>query len=150
MAISGNAAASDRPIVLCSGGFDPPHTGHCHYLLGAIFHGKIIIALNSDEWLIRKKGYRLMPYRDRANVMLEFKNVADVVPVDDHDGTVCTALRAILPDFFANGGDRDDRQKCAAFMAEHSVCKELGIKELFGVGGTTKIQSSSKLVEAVR
>ena len=136
--------------VLCSGGFDPIHSGHLHYLLGAVIYGKVIVALNSDDWLRRKKGYCFQPWWDRANIVRSIKNVDEAVPVDDHDDTVCAALRAILPDYFANGGDRHDRQRCAAFTAEHSVCKELGIEELFGVGGRTKMQSSSKLVEAVR
>lgn len=127
--------------VLVSGGFDPPHTGHCHLLLGAVMYGKIIIALNSDDWLIRKKGYRLMPWIDRANVMLSFKNVADVIKVDDSDDTICEALRRIRPDYFANGGDRSK-----ADPREHAVCKEFGIEELFKVGGEKKMQSSSALV----
>ena len=132
-------------IVLCSGGFDPIHSGHLHYLLGAVIYGKVIVALNSDDWLIRKKGYCFQPWWDRANVVRSIKNVDEAVPVDDHDDTVCAALRAILPDYFCNGGNRLE-----ADPREHSVCKELGIKELFGVGGAMKMQSSSKLVETVR
>jgi D-beta-D-heptose 7-phosphate kinase/D-beta-D-heptose 1-phosphate adenosyltransferase len=136
-----------QSVVLISGGFDPPHTGHCHLILGASCHGAVIVALNSDDWLIRKKGYRLMPFEDRANVMLSFKNVADVIPVLDSDGTVCAALRGVRPTYFANGADRHQRQQCSEFSAEHVLCQELGITELFGVGGTMKMGSSSELVE---
>lgn len=147
---SGNAAATDRPIVMVSGGFDPCHSGHCHLIASAVFYGRIVVVVNSDEWLIRKKGYRLLPWDDRANVLLQFGNVADVVKVDDSDGTVCEALRRVKPDIFANGADRHDRQECAAFTSEHAVCQELGIREMFCVGGSVKMQSSSALVEAVR
>ena len=134
-------------IVLVSGGFDPPHTGHCHLILGAAVHGSVIVALNSDAWLVRKKGYRLMPFVDRANVMLSFKNVGDVLAVDDDDDTVCQALQMVIPDYFANGGDRHDRQECSAFFREHQVCEEFDIVELFNVGGL-KMQSSTNLVRA--
>ena len=129
---------SDPAIALCSGGFDPVHSGHCHYLLQAACHGVVVVALNSDEWLIRKKGFRLMPWDDRANVLLMFEVVADVVEVDDADGTICQALRTIKPTVFCNGGDR-----IHADSREHAACHELGIVELFSVGGP-KVQSSSR------
>ena len=43
-------------VVIVSGGFDPIHSGHIQYLLEAKKLGDIlIVALNSDEWLIEKK-----------------------------------------------------------------------------------------------
>ncbi|KKK55878.1 hypothetical protein LCGC14_3070130, partial [marine sediment metagenome] len=53
-------------IVLCSGGFDPLHVGHLRYLQSPAHWGKIVVALNSDEWLIRKKGYVFMPGKSRV------------------------------------------------------------------------------------
>ena len=69
--------------------------------------------------------------------------MSSVVAVKDDDGTVCEALKWLKPDYFVNGGDRT-----AANEAEHEVCKELGIRELFSVGGD-KIASSSALVDTV-
>ena len=44
-------------VVIASGGFDPIHSGHIQYLLEAKKLGDIlVVALNSDEWLIKKKG----------------------------------------------------------------------------------------------
>ena len=130
--------------ILCSGGFDPLHIGHLHYLEAASRKGQVIVALNSDAWLMAKKGYVFMPWRDRAWIITALSCVAMIWSVKDNDGTVCEALRWWKPDIFANGGDRTK-----ANPAEHTVCEELGIKELFNVGGG-KIQSSSKLVDAVR
>lgn len=129
-------------IVLVSGGFDPLHVGHLNLLEAAAEHGDVLVALNSDQWLIRKKGYLVMPYEDRARILLALKVVRTVSPVDDHDGTVCAALAKLRPHVFANGGDRTE-----ANPAEHALCEKLGIKEIFGVGGG-KARSSSDLVNA--
>ena len=130
-------------IIMCSGGFDPLHIGHLRYLEAASQHGKVIVALNSDDWLYRKKGYVFMPHGDRTSILKALTVVTDVTPFDDANGTACGALRRICPDFFANGGDRVEGDP-----REHAVCEELSIIELFNIGGK-KIQSSSKLVEAI-
>ena len=69
----------------------------------------------------------------------------DVIEFDDSDDTICAALRDVRPDHFMNGGDRR-----GADSRESAVCEELGIVQHFGVGGKQKMQSSSKLVEALR
>ena len=129
-------------IVLCSGGFDPLHVGHVNYLQVAASNGWITIALNSDAWLSHKKGYFFMTWQERARILNALWCVHDVYQVKDVDGTVCEALRQVKPDIFANGGDRIE-----ANPAEHAACEELGIEELFNVGGG-KVRSSSELVKA--
>lgn len=127
-----------RPIML-SGGFDPLHVGHVRMILAAKnFRSEVVIALNSDEWLLRKKGYCFMEWSERAEILRALH--ARVVHVDDFDGTVCEALRRVAPAYFGNGGDRANSDP-----KEHAVCEELGIKEIFGLGGG-KVQSSSELV----
>ena len=43
-------------IVVVSGGFDPIHSGHIAYFNSAKeFGDKLVVALNSDDWLINKK-----------------------------------------------------------------------------------------------
>lgn len=81
-----------------------------------------------------------MPYEERAEILLALKDVKSIYPVDDFDGTVCEAIKAIQPAYFANGGDRTFQN-----TPEAALCKELGIGLLFGMGDD-KIQSSSELV----
>lgn len=122
---------------MVSGGFDPPHVGHIRMIKAASEVGSVIVALNSDAWLMRKKGHVFMPWGERAEMLESIKGVAKVLAVNDRDDTVCDALIHIQPDYFANGGDR----KIPNPM-EDAVCKRLKIKQLFGVGGE-KIRSSS-------
>jgi len=128
--------------VLVSGGFDPLHIGHVALLREAALYGEVIVALNSDEWLRRKKGHVVMPWADRATILLAIRHVTNVTPVTDSDGTVCEALRRIRPTAFANGGDRT-----TADPREHAVCADLDIMELFGIGGA-KARSSSEIVRS--
>ena len=120
------------------------HIGHVAMLNEAARLGEVIVALNSDDWLRRKKGYVFMTYEARALILGALWQVSSVVPVDDRDGTVCEALRRERPAMFLNGGDRVE-----ADPTEDKVCRELGIIQRFGCGGG-KIESSSRLIEAVR
>jgi cytidyltransferase-like protein len=133
-----------RKIIAVSGGCDPMHSGHVKMILEAATYGDVVVILNSDDWLVRKKGYKFMGWEERAEILMGIKGVVDVVPVDDSDGTVCEALRRIRPDYFANGGDRKPGN-----TPEGDVCAELGIEMVWNVGGG-KTQSSSWLIDAVR
>ena len=128
--------------IMLSGGFDPIHRGHVRMILAAAELGNVIIAANSDRWLMSKKGYIFMLWDERAEILRSIRGVDDVVPVGDTDGTVCEALRRVKPDIFGNGGDRTQQN-----TPEMEVCKELGIEMVWGLGGE-KIQSSSDLVGA--
>ena len=120
------------------------HPGHIRMIENASHYGNVIWILNSDDWLIRKKGYRLLSWKDRAEMLLALKHISGVTRVDDSDGTVCEALSRIRPDFFANGGDRGPDN-----TPEKELCKKLGIKMLWGIGGV-KIASSQEIINAVR
>lgn len=130
-------------LVMVSGGFDPLHDGHMDYLEGAARHGRVLVALNSDDWLIRKKGYCFQPWSVRARILNAIFWVHEVMSLDDSDGTVCDALRGVCPRIFCNGGDRH-----VTDPLEYDCCKKFGIEQLFGIGGA-KTNSSSKLVHAV-
>jgi cytidyltransferase-like protein len=134
--------AKQNDVVCVSGGADPIHVGHIRMIEEASEYGDVIWILNSDEWLKRKKGYSFMKWEHRAEVLRAIAGVNMVVPVDDSDGTVCEALKRIKPTYFANGGDRTIDS-----TPEIHLCRELGIKMLFNVGGE-KISSSSELVKA--
>ena len=130
-------------VICLSGGMDPIHKGHVRMILEASKYGEVIVILNSDEWLVRKKGYKFMSWEERAEIIRAIKGVKDVVRVDDFDGTVCEALIRIKPNFFGNGGDRKSDN-----TPEGKVCEDLGIEMIWGMGGE-KIQSSSELVKNI-
>jgi cytidyltransferase-like protein len=130
---------------MVSGGFDPVHIGHIRMILEASKHGDVIVVANSDDWLFRKKGFTFMEFEQRAEILAAVKGVIKVSGVDDSDGTVCEAIMRLKPDYFANGGDRKKHN-----TPEQSVCDELGVEMLWGIGGNNKANSSSDLVERVK
>lgn len=132
-----------KPFVLVSGGFDPLHVGHVRLIRAAAERGFVVVALNSDAWLVRKKGFVFMPWAERGEILRSVHGVARVVEVEDSDGTVAQAILTVLPNYFANGGDRGFPNK-----AEAAACKRVGAEQLFNVGGA-KVQSSSRLLAAV-
>tara|TARA_B100000212_G_scaffold313538_1_gene266511 strand:+ start:103 stop:534 length:432 start_codon:yes stop_codon:yes gene_type:complete len=134
-----------RPLIAVSGGFDPVHIGHVRMIRDASRYGDVMVIINSDEWLQRKKGYVFMPYEERAEIMGNLKGVTMITSVDDSDGTVCQALRRHRPDAFANGGDRKTEN-----TPEMDTCEELGIQMLWSIGGSNKPQSSSWLVNKLK
>jgi len=123
--------------IVISGGFDPLHPGHIEMIEEARKHGEVHIVLNSDEWLVRKKGFFFQPWHDRKKILEVY--TPHVHEVDDSDGTVCEALRRLRPDYFGNGGDRTNKN-----TPELDVCEECGIEPVFELGGG-KYSSSSAL-----
>ena len=132
------------PTVAVSGGFDPIHKGHVQMIREASKYGNVLVILNSDDWLIRKKGYKFMSFEERAYIIGSIKGVTVVSSVDDSDGSVCSALKRLKPDYFANGGDRYSTN-----TPEMDVCEEENIVMLWNIGGE-KIQSSSDLISKVQ
>lgn len=117
--------------VMISGGFDPIHVGHIRLIREAANYGNVIVAMNSDEWIFRRKGFNSIGFKERKEFLMAIKGVVDVVPVDDDDGTVCTALIEHKPTYFANGGIRNEEN-----TPEKIVCEELGIKMLWNMGSS--------------
>ncbi len=130
------------PTVMVSGGFDPVHAGHIRMIRHAAQYGDVIVVANSDDWLYRKKGFVFMEYERRVEILNAIKGVVLVDSVDDSDGTVCEAIRRLKPTYFANGGDRGKSN-----TPEQSVCDELGVELLWGIGGEEKLDSSSELAK---
>ncbi len=130
-------------IVVVSGGFDPIHSGHIEYFKSAREYGdKLIVALNSDKWLEKKKGKFFMPFSERCEIVSSIQYVDEVIDFDDdYMGSCIKALEKIkkrYPNdkiYFANGGDRNDKN-----ILEMSV---KGVNFLFSVGGDNKKNSSS-------
>tara|TARA_B100000287_G_C20266541_1_gene636211 strand:- start:35 stop:475 length:441 start_codon:yes stop_codon:yes gene_type:complete len=129
-----------RKTVAVSGGFDPVHVGHVRMIAEAAKLGDVVVIANSDDWLMRKKGYVFMSWEERQEILYNFKGVVDVYEAVDDDDSVCKTLKKLNPDIFANGGDRKDDN-----VPEVALCDKMGIELRWNVGGD-KIQSSSELV----
>jgi len=137
-----------KKIVLATGGFDPVHSGHIAYLKAAKNLGDmLIVGINSDEWLERKKGRAFMPWNERLCIINNLACVDEVYTFDDEDGSArhfIQQARAHYPDaelIFANGGDRT-----ADNIPEMDVA-DTNTTFLFGVGGTNKANSSSWILQ---
>ncbi len=137
-----------KTIVLVTGGFDPLHSGHIAYFNSAKRLGDLlVVGLNSDEWLTRKKGKSFLSFYERNAIISNLKMVDLTIGFNDDDGSACEAIRETRNIFrqdkiiFANGGDRT-----ANNIPEMSVIDESLIFE-FGVGGEDKKNSSSWILK---
>ena len=147
--------SNERPIYMTSGGFDPMHIGHvrciketarlagCSSTHPSEMKGLVVVVVNADSFLIRKKGYAFMPLQERMEIIDSIKGVDFVVPWEalPPDQTVIGAISKLQPKFFTKGGDRFD----ASNIPEWEICQQIGCEILTGIGGD-KIQSSSSLV----
>lgn len=131
--------------------FDPVHSGHVEYFKQARELGDtLVVGLNSDAWLTRKKSKPFMPTKERSAVVSSIRYVDQVLDdFDDSDNTSCDAIRKLRetnPDaeiVFANGGDRG-----AGNTPEQQLAAELGnVTFHYGVGGYTKANSSSWILQ---
>jgi len=139
-----------KKIVVVSGGFDPVHIGHVRMFNEARALGdELIVVINNDNWLMKKKGFVFMPEAERKEVIEAFRAVDRVVLThhekDTTDMSVCDVLRVLRPDIFANGGDRKLDN-----VPEVAVCKEIGCEMVFNIGRGGKVQSSSDLAQKIR
>ncbi|MEX2090826.1 MAG: adenylyltransferase/cytidyltransferase family protein [Candidatus Paceibacterota bacterium] len=135
-----------QKIVAISGGMDPIHIGHVRLIKDAKKLGdKLVVILNNDNWLKKKKGHIFMHQDERREIVESLASV-DMVVLTNHgpnpkDMSVSKELIRIKPDIFANGGDRT-----ATNIPEAPTCKKIGCEMVFGVGQGGKIQSSSRLL----
>jgi D-beta-D-heptose 7-phosphate kinase/D-beta-D-heptose 1-phosphate adenosyltransferase len=150
-------------VMILSGGFDPIHEGHIKMIRAASeLADMVIVGVNSDAWLKRKKGFVFMDFEQRRYIASSIKGVSMAVGFDDNDETAAELLMNVLSGVgalagtngvydlkiaFGNGGDRKDTATIPA--REVSICDQWNIKMVWNVGGG-KIESSSELVEKAK
>lgn len=138
-----------RTYYIVSGGFDPIHEGHIQMIKAAVQKSDgVIVLVNSDEWLCRKKGKNFMNFNTRLTICENIKGVVDAFGFDDKDNSASDGLRKARAKYpeatlvFANGGDRTKDN-----IPETQTAKECNILLEFGVGGENKANSSSWILE---
>jgi D-beta-D-heptose 7-phosphate kinase/D-beta-D-heptose 1-phosphate adenosyltransferase len=147
-----------KVVVAVSGGFDPVHIGHVRLFREAKKLGDILVViLNNDNWLIKKKGYNFMSEKDRKEIIENIKHVDKVIvsshPKNPKDMSIVKELAKIRPHIFANGGDRTKENaniKTSSLNPEQDLARRIGIEMVFNVGKGGKIRSSSELVKALK
>ena len=133
-------------IIIVTGGFDPIHSGHISYLNHADHLGDhVVVGLNSDAWLTRKKGRPFMPWQERRIVLDNLHMVGEVIEFNDDDGSSIDAIRRVREKYpndeivFANGGDRTSENIPEQVFDD--------VEFVFGVGGDNKANSSSWILQ---
>lgn len=134
---------------IVSGGFDPIHEGHIEMIKASAAESDgVIVLLNSDDWLCRKKGKNFMNFKTRQVICENLNGVKEVFAFDDSDNSACDGIRLARQKyphahlFFANGGDRTKDN-----IPEDATAKECNVELIFGVGGENKANSSSWILE---
>ncbi len=141
----------NRIISIVSGGFDPIHPGHIMMMKDCLkFSNYLIVGVNSNKWLINKKGNYFMDIQHRIYVVSSLNVVNETMEFEDDDkGSANNLLIKIRNKYsndkiiFANGGDRSDSSK----ILEFETAKQYNIDLKFGIGGSHKESSSTDLLK---
>ena len=133
-----------KKVSLVTGGFDPIHSGHISYFERAKdLSGYLVVGLNTEEWLTRKKGQYFQSWKERAEIIRHLDMVDAVISYDDSDNSSCEGIAKCLEIaetvVFCNGGDRgkDNTPETVKYGNDSRVQFE------YGIGGDDKMNSSS-------
>jgi glycerol-3-phosphate cytidylyltransferase len=109
-----------KPVVYTGGTFDLPHPGHYRLLERAADFGKVVVSLNTDEFIYSYKGkYPVLTYNEREEILMACKWVDRVIPnFGGEDSTV--SIEMVKPDYIIIGSDwaRRDYYKQMGFTQD--------------------------------
>ena len=134
-----------KKVSLVTGGFDPIHSGHISYFSRAKdFSDFLVVGLNTEEWLTKKKGQYFQSWKERAEIISHLTMVDAVITVpDDDEGSACGAIAKCLEIadtvIFCNGGDRGKSNT----PETDKYGEDPRVQFEFGIGGDDKMNSSS-------
>lgn len=138
--------------VIVSGFFNPLHGGHLDMIEAAATMGdELIVIVNNDVQQVMKKDKVILPEQNRLRLIEALRDVDEALIAVDQDPTVTETLKLIAQKYpddelvFANGGDRDSEKA----IPEADICKQYNIAMVFGVGGTEKADSSTRINQAL-
>ncbi len=96
---------SDNKIVYTGGTFEIPHIGHFSFLRKSAVFGKVIVSLNTDEFIKEYKGHApVFTYKEREEFLRKIPYVYDVVPnIGGADSK--PAIELVKPDVITIGSD---------------------------------------------
>tara|TARA_Y100000814_G_scaffold238556_1_gene182783 strand:- start:100 stop:543 length:444 start_codon:yes stop_codon:yes gene_type:complete len=139
---------TEKTLVIVSGYFSPLHCGHLDYLeAGASLGDRLIVIVNNDLQQKKKKGKVILPQQDRLRIVKALSIVDEACVAIDDDSSVKKTIESIALKnqqfnlIFANGGDRNQPSD----IPEVDVCREHKIQLIFGAGGSTKRDSSTRI-----
>ena len=136
-------------VSLVTGGFDPIHSGHISYFSRAKdFSDFLVVGLNTEEWLTKKKGQYFQSWKERAEIISHLTMVDAVITVpDDEEGSACGAIAKCLEIadtvIFCNGGDRGKSNTPEIIKYGNNS----RVQFEFGIGGDDKKNSSSWILK---
>lgn len=139
---------TEKTLVIVSGYFSPLHCGHLDYLeAGASLGDRLIVIVNNDLQQKKKKGKVILPQQDRLRIVKALSIVDEACVAIDDDSSVKKTIESIALKnqqfnlMFANGGDRNQPSD----IPEVDVCNDHKVQLIFGVGGSTKRDSSTRI-----
>ena len=133
-----------KKVSLVTGGFDPIHSGHISYFERAKdLSNYLVVGINTNEWLTRKKGQYFLPWIERAEIIRHLDMVDAVISWDDSDdsalGAISKCLEISESVVFCNGGDRTKTNIPEAM----GYADDPRVEFQYGIGGEDKMNSSS-------
>lgn len=144
---------SERPVraSIVSGYFNPLHEGHLDMFADARSRsGFLIVIVNNDHQQVLKKGRVIQAEGPRVRIVSALRDVDAVYLAVETGPGINGTFDAIRRDFpateleFCNGGDRQDVDSLPT--EETAAAARNDITLSYGVGGTAKTDSSTRIV----